>query len=202
MNWQNIMEGTLASLLATGVTSLVGFLIYKTGKKSTLLKDPNKTGFEFSNFTPFSFGVIVTSFFVVLSGFSFYFQWENMPYLVTIAILVWMGTIWIYNDQCPKCKKIFKKEHVRREIISEERIPHTYYDKILYLYTDGNVKDTQSGKKKKTWTEIVRVVKDHFSCRGCGHNWNSSIKRITVNESDRPKPIRIKTNYKNPAYDF
>ena len=198
MNWQNILEGIIGNLIATCVSGVVGAAIYKLGRGGKFLKNQSQKGLKLDNFTPFSLSLIITTFFTILSTFSFYYQWANMPYMIVITGLIWFGTFFIYDNQCPSCNKIFKKKHVDREKLGEEKIPHEYYDEIIYKYSDGSFKDRVWGKKKKRWVEIVRTIRDHFVCRSCGHKWNSSIKRITVNESDRPKPIIRMTRIKNP----
>lgn len=198
INWENILEGVIATLIGSMITGGVGTIIYQFGKKGKFLKNPKERKFELNNFTPFSLSLMIVAFFTVLSGFSFYYHWVNMPYLITITILLWLGAGWVHNNQCPSCNKIFKKKHVNRETLNEEKIPHEYYDEIIYKYRDGSFKERAWGKKKKRWVEIVRVVRDHFVCNECRHEWDSSIKRITVNESDRPKPTIKITKAKNP----
>lgn len=201
MEWQNIGEGIISNLIAAIISGGFIFSISKIWGKNILMSGIHNRNFHISKLNPFAIALFITSFFTILSAFSFYYQWENMPYLITITILIWMATIWIYNDQCPNCNKIFKKKHIHREVIKEEKIPHEYYDEIIYLYSDGTEKDRENGKKKKRWTEIVRTVRDHYTCISCEHNWDSSLKRITINESDRPRPIIKITKKRNPAFE-
>ena len=140
-------------------------------------------------------------FFAILSMAGFYLEWVKFPYLVAITIFLGFATAWIYNDQCPNCNKIFKKKHLHREVLKEEKIPHDYYDEIIYLYSDGVIKDREKGKKKKKWVEIVRTIRDHFKCKSCGYGWDSSLKRITINESDRPKQTIKQTRKRNPTLE-
>ncbi len=198
MGLQNIFEGILSSLIAMLISSGFVYLIALIFGKNKIMSGNHNQKFHISKLNPFSIALFVTSFFTVLSLFSFYYQWTNMPYMITITILVWMGTTWIYHDQCPNCNKILKKKHIDREVLKEDKIPHEYYDEIVYLYTNGTVKDRDKGKERKKWVEIVRTIRDHFKCTSCGHNWDSSLKQITINESDRPKPIEKRTKIKDP----
>jgi hypothetical protein len=198
MNLQSVVEGIISSLIATIISGGAVCLFSIIFGKNKILSGMQNAKFHIFNINPFGLGLFATSFFTILSIFSFYLRWENTPYLITITIFIWMSTVWIYHDQCPNCNKIFKKKHIHSEVMKEEKIPHQYYDEILYLYTDGTIKDREQGKKKKTWVEIVRTIKDHYRCNDCDHNWDSSLKRVTINESDRPKPIIKKTRFENP----
>lgn len=198
MGWQNILEGILSSLIAMAISAGFVYLTAMLFGKNFVMSGKHNQKFHISKLNPFSVAIFVTSFFTILSTFSFYYQWANMPYLITITVFIWVGSIWIYHDQCPNCNKIFKKKHIDREILKEEKIPHEYYDEILYLYTDGTVKDRERGKKKKKWVEIVRTIRDHFKCTSCGHSWDGSLKRITINESDRPRSVVKRTRIGNP----
>jgi len=198
MGFQNIFEGVISSLIAMVISTGVIYLISLVGGKNIIMSGKHNQKFHVSKLNPFSIALFVTSFFTILSAVSFYRQWVNMPYLVTITFFIWMGAAWVYHDQCPNCNKIFKKKHIHREVLKEEKIPHEYYDEIIYLFTDGTEKDRENGKKKKRWVEIVRTIKDHYKCKSCGHDWDSSLKKITINESDRPKQIIKRTGIRNP----
>ncbi len=201
MNFQNIFEGIIASLIATVISGSVVFLYSRIKGKSTIMKGNRSSHFDISKINAFAVGLFLTVFFAILSLAGFYWEWAKFPSLVAITIGLGFLTGLIYQNQCPHCKKIFTKKHVGRETIKEEKIPHEYYDTIVYLFTDGTVKDRVKDKKKKKWVEIVRVIKDYFTCTSCKHNWDSSLKQITMNESDRPKPIVKKTQYRNPELD-
>jgi len=170
MGFQNIFEGVISSLIAMVISTGFVYLVFLIFGKNKIMSGTHNQRFHISKINPFGIALFVTAFFTILSAFSFYFQWTNMPYLVTITILIWIGAIWVYHDQCPNCNKVFKKKHIDREVIKEEEIPHVYYDEIVYLYTDDTVKDKVKGKQKKKWVEIVRTIRDHYKCTSCGHN--------------------------------
>ena len=198
MDLQNILEGIISGLIATAISGFIVFLYSKSKGKNKLMVGKSHKKFDISKINAFAVFLFITSFFAVISAFGFYYEWEKFPYLIFITILLGFLTAFIYNNQCPKCKKIFVRNTHEPEIIKEEKRKHTHVPSTTYLYSDGTFKNRKVNNRKEKIMETVRTQRDNFSCRSCGHKWKSSAYERNLDAKNRPRSNIVRTRHKNP----
>jgi magnesium-transporting ATPase (P-type) len=206
MNWNTIFEGIISMVIATLISSGIIFffkLIFKgkTRINSDKTEKANISGSVLKN--PFLIFLFITSFMVVLTFFSIIYQWQlfNYIYLLFADIGLIFITVWIYNNQCPKCNSIFKKKLINKEILKEEKRPYYYKDETIYYYNDGEtIKDRKFYGKEKTKMETWRTEKEFYECQACNYKWDKLFER-NLDINNRPKPNKIRTKF-NPPNNF
>lgn len=198
MNWVNIFEGALGSLIATVVSAIVTVLYarfvsprFKEGSGQENLRQSYKD--------PFSIFLFLTVFLSVLSFFSLVYDWVlfNFVYLLLATIVVGVISALIFKNQCPKCKHIFSRKLVNKVTMHQEERPYRYRDCTIYLYTDGSEKDRKYGKelvRMETW----RLEKLFFKCYDCSHEWDE-VEEKNLDKNSRPEPNTIRTNKRPPS---
>lgn len=203
MGLQNIFEGTIGSLTATVISTLFVFLVGKIWGKKVIMSGTHNKKFNILKINPFAIALFITSFFTIISGFSFYYQWTNMPYLITITFLLWIGSKWVYETQCPKCKKIFVRETHPPDILKEEKVPVRHQKSTIIRYSDGSFKERKYHGKGKIVMERVRTQKNNYSCKSCLNQWKGNSYKEYLDKHSRPKPNVKKTKIQNPnEYEF
>ena len=197
MDLQNILEGIISSLVATVISGFIVFLYSKSKGKGKLMIGKSHKKLDISKINAFAVFLFITSFFVVISAFGFYYEWEKFPYLIFITILLGFLTAFIYNNQCPKCKKILTKDLTKKDVLKEEERPYYYRTAKVYLYTDRTERNREYSEEKKRM-ETWRTEKEHYKCRKCHHIWAKIFER-NLDESTRPKIHKtIMTRDRNP----
>ncbi len=189
MGWQNLGEGILASIIATLITNFIFQNRKKKSKEKIKLKLPKD---------PFLISLSFAVFFGILSLFGFYYGWEKFAYIIVIDFLFIAITIWIKNNQCPKCKKIFKKITHDPEILKEEKRPYRHKDSTVTLYSDGSVKNKKHHGKERIIMETIRTQRNRYSCSDCLYQWKGDVHERNLNKHERPKPNIRRTNIRNP----
>ncbi len=201
MDWNNILEGIISGVSATLISLVIIFIFKKifgekTKKdKSGEVQKANLSGSILSN--PFLISLFLTSFVIVLTFFSMVYSWEVFNYIYLLIADFGLGfvTYWIYNNQCPKCNRIFKKKLINKETLKEEKRPYHYRDCTIYLYSDGSEKDKKYHGKEKTKMETWRTEKEFYECQSCKHKWDEIFEK---NLDNRPKPNIVRTRFDPP----
>jgi hypothetical protein len=196
MELTNIIEQVISGIIATLVSTFIIFIIGKFGGKKIILKNPNEK-FKLASLSLFSVLLFLTSFFGILSLAGFYFEWAKFEYLIIITIVFGVLGSFAYQRQCPNCKSVFGNRRTNTETIKKEQRPYNYRDLTIYYYSDGTEKNREHTGKEKTKIETIETRKDYFEC-SCGHKWWGAPYEVNLSLESRPKPNKIKTNYRNP----
>ena len=208
MDWTNIIENTISGIIVFVISSIITFIFYKIfGKrkeKDTPSEDKYKTDIPPYFKNPFLISLFITSLLFVLTIFfaiyspTLYYH----LYLVMGALIFVMITYWIYENQCPNCKKIFHKKLINKETLKEEKRPYRYRDETIYYYSDGSEKERKFTGPLKTIMETIRTEKEYYECTSCHHKWDKILER-NLDIGNRPKPNKIRSKIKPPNnYDF
>lgn len=127
--------------------------------------------------------------------------WNNSNLTVFLAFsLIILGAliIFIYNEQCPSCKKfIGAKKRIDRKDIKFTR-DWKYQPKKIWLYSNWRVWKEKPIGKEKTRTEHWVTRQDFYECNYCGYKWDSGQHDINLDIETRPKNEIIKTREKDP----
>jgi len=203
MDWTNILEGTIGSLFAFFISTIIVFIFNKfIGKrkyKDESLESETKTNFGSFFKNPFLISLFITSFFVVLTFFSIVYSWTtyNYIYLTIAASIFGIITFFIYENQCPNCKRIFHKKLINKEILKDEKRPYYYRDLTIYLYSDGSEKERRYTGEEKIRMETWRTEKEFYECTSCHHKWDKISER-NLDIDSRPEPNIVRTKIKPP----
>ena len=126
---------------------------------------------------------------------------QNLRIPATIALVVLGGiTFLFYQNQCPKCKRIFSLNKVSDEIIKKWEEPKQYYDKTIFYYSDGiTQKDVKNGATK-TFIAKYEKHKDGYQCKKC-QDTSYEIRDVFLNRSDWIRvttPNKVTTSANKP----
>lgn len=206
MDWANILEGIVSGLFVFIISSIITFIFYRLFGKRKEKDTSSKIKTNFNDYlkNPFLISLFVTSFLFVLTiFFAIYFPtiYYHM-YTLIGAFISAMITYWVYENQCPNCKKIFHKKLINKVTLKDEKRPFYYRDLTIYLYSDGSEKERKYTGPEKTRMETWRTEKEFYECTSCGHKWDKIFERNLDKES-RPKPNIVRTKIKPPNdYNF
>jgi hypothetical protein len=208
MDWANILEGTIGSLFAFLISTIVVYFFNKfisqRKYKEKPLESKTKTNFESFYKNPFLVSLFITSFLFIITFFSFVFLWsiDYSTYLTIASFIFGIITFLIYENHCPNCKKIFHKNLINKITLKDEKRPFYYRDLTIYLYSDGSEKERRYSEKEKTRMETWRTEKEFYECTSCSHKWDKIFER-NLDKDSRPKPNIVRTKIKPPDdYDF
>jgi len=155
MHW--LLQGIISGVVSTFIATSLLFLIKEKWGNNLIMSGNHNQKLHISKLNPFGISVFITALFTALSGFSFYYQWVNMPYIITITIFFWFGSGLIYQYQCPKCNKIFIRITHQPDVLKEEKRPFRHRDCTITTYTDGSIKDRKYHGKEKVRMETWRL---------------------------------------------
>jgi len=208
MNWESIIENTISGLIVFLLTSILTFIFYKLFKKKKEKDLPKDLGYKNNIYlylkNPFLISLFVTIFLFVLTGFFLIFSNTLYYYMYSmlIGIIFLIITYWIYENQCPNCKKIFHKKLIKKDTLKDEKRPYRYRNETIYYYSDGSEKERKFTGPIKTIMETIRTEKEFYECTSCGYKWDKIFER-NLDIENRPKPNEVMTKIKPPEnYGF
>lgn len=145
---------------------------------------------------------IATIFIFITSILFSIFRSHTSPlFSLIILILFFINIIFIIIfkiTQCPNCKRVFAKKHIKKDFIKTAKRPWAYRIETKYLYSDGSYKNSTYSKWKER-IESINIYKNTKQCKYCRYRW-TEIEEVNLDKNTRPQTIyRKRTNYKNPA---
>src|SRR3989304_283144 len=97
---------------------------------------------------------IIAEIIVLILYLSFWKNSDLTVFLALVLMLLGYLIIYIYNEQCPSCKKFFKaKKRIDNTIIEKFTRDWKYQPMKITLYSNGNVWKKEPVGKEKTRTE-------------------------------------------------
>jgi len=148
----------------------------------------------------------ITAIFLLVVILLFYLKVnQNLQTAGIVALLVAGGiTFLFYQNQCPKCKRVFSLEKISDEVIKEWEEPKQYKEQTIYYYSDGfTEKDVKYGETK-TFNARYEKHKEGFNCKKCGET-HYKTKDVFLNKNDWLRvttPNKITTSTKPPKVDM
>lgn len=189
-----IIENLIAEIAIFGVSAIIAKFAPNLLFKKSQIKDSIK-------FDALSLSILFTlvSIFNLVLNLSFW----NKPNLTTFLTISSIGfgilTGFIYNNQCPSCKKFIRaKNKIDEKIIKKFTEPWKYQPMKIFLYSNGNI-----WKKIPVGREITRIEnwitkQEFWKCNYCGNLWDSGHFNVNLDESTRPSSKIVKTDKKDP----
>ncbi len=144
----------------------------------------------------------ITAVFLLITILLFYFKVNQNIQIAGIIISIVSGgiTFLFYQNQCPKCKRIFTLKKVSDEIIKKWEEPKQYNEKTIYYYSDGiTQKDVKYGKTK-TFIARYERHKEGYNCKKCGET-HYKTRDIFLNKDDWIRvttPNKVTTSTRKP----
>lgn len=187
----SIYENIIAEIIVLILSSICAILLPKLFEKE-------KSNIKFD---PLSVAIFIESIFVInlIINLSF---WNNqkLTVLLTLFSIVFGYIIaYIYEHQCPSCKKFIKaRKIIEKKTVKEFTKPFKYQQKKVLLYSNGKVWKNIPLGKEETRMENWVTKQIFYECNYCNHKWDSGHIDENLDKKTRPKPIREKTNKKDP----
>ena len=110
---------------------------------------------------------------------------------------------YIYDKQCPSCKKFIRvKQKINDITIKEFKRDWKYQPMKILLYSNGNVWKKKPIGKEKTRTEDWITKQEFYKCSVCEHKWNSGHFDVNLDEKTRPQHEKIRTDKTDPNQSY
>ncbi len=173
----NIYENIIAEVII-GVISWVlsKFLPFLFKKEESLTK--HKT------FDMLNISILLTSISVLnlILSISFWKDKQELTILFTLlSIAFGIASFYIYNNQCPACKKfIGVKKKIDEKTFKEftKKIP--YQPMKVWKYSNGQIKKKEPFGNKKVRIEKWQTKQEFYECSNCKHKWDSGQKDVPI----------------------
>lgn len=197
INLDNIYENIIAEIVVLGISFLISKFAPNLIHKEKVIKNESK--FDIFNIIIFFTSV---SIFNLILNLSFWNKSQLTVFLTLLSVALFYLSIYIYNNQCPSCKKFIRaKKRVNNIIIKEFTRPYKYQPIKIWLYSNGEIWKKKSVGEEKTRIENWVTKQEFYECNYCKYKWDSGHFDINLDKKTRPKPEVIHTD-KNPPNDF
>jgi len=155
---------------------------------------------------PVYIGGAITLLFLIITIPIFYFKANQNVQIAGIVITLIAGgiTFLFFQNQCPKCKRVFSLKKISDEIIKSWEEPKQYKEKTIYYYSDGfTEKDVKYGATKDFTARFERH-KEGFNCKKCDET-SYKTRDVFLNKNDWLRvttPNKVTTSTKPPKIDM
>jgi hypothetical protein len=124
---------------------------------------------------------------------------QSLTVFFTLCLIVFgYGTVHIFQNQCPACKRFIKVKNLEKDDIKETKKKKVIQPRKIHLYSNGEVWKREPMGKPKTIYERHIKGKNFFECRVCGHKWSEHVDD-NLDKEDRTRYDKvIRTNKKDP----
>ena len=187
---ENIIAEILISIFSFMVSTFLPKLIRKNKDEKAIVK-----------YDPLSIAIFIELFLIfnLILNISFWHKAELNIFLVLVSIIFGYLVYYIYDKQCPSCKKFIRaKKRIDAKIIKEFTRDWKYQPMKIWLYSNGNVWKKKPVGKEKTRTENWITKQEFYECSFCGYKWDSGHFDVNLDEKTRPKPEEIQTDEDDP----
>lgn len=195
------LDGIFENLIAELIVVVISFLSSRFMPPLIFGREEIETSVKYDPLK-ISIFLAVLSVFNLILNLSFWNN-QNLMMLFTLLSLVFVAlTVYIYNNQCPSCKKFINaKKRTDAKIIKKFKKSWKYQPRKIYRYTNGATwKEVPIGKEKsrdENW--ITR--QEFYKCAFCKHEWDSGHFDVNLDEKTRPRPEIINTDKHEPPQE-
>lgn len=194
----SILENIIAEIIIIIVSLMVSVFLPKLIRKYEDEKAIVK-------YDPLSIAIFIEliSIFNLILNLSFWNKSELTVFLTLVSIVLGYLIYYIYDKQCPSCKKFIRaKKRIDNKIIEEFTRDWKYQPMKIWLYSNGNVWKKKPVGKEKTRTENWITKQEFYECYFCGYKWDSGHLDVNLDEKTRPKSEEIQTDKKDPNQPY
>lgn len=172
----SIFENILAEVVVLGVSFLFSkFLPTLFKKEKGITKDK---GFDMLKLAIFLTSISVMN---LILNMSF---WNNQELTVLFTLLslgFGISSVYIYNNQCPSCKKfIGAKNKIDEDIIKEFTKEIPYQPMKIWKYSNGRIKKRKPFGKRRRRIEKWQTKQEFYNCNHCKHKWDSGHMDVPI----------------------
>lgn len=169
VSFNGIFENIIAELIVVAFSFLISkFFPYLISKKEKVSVSKN---FDFLKLAVFLTTISILNLILNLS----FWDNNNLTILLTLlSIGFGFSTYYIYENQCPACKKFIRaKKKIDEKIIKEyeKRIP--YQPLKIYKYSNGKIWKKEPFGERKNRIEKWQTKQKFYECNYCKHQWDS-----------------------------
>ncbi len=188
-----IYENIIVEVLIIGGSFLISkFFPTLMGKKEPINKEHN---FDILKLAIFLTSIAILNLILNLSF------WNNQQLTILFTLLSMgfgIATVYIYNNQCPACKKfIGAKKIVDSKIIREFKKEIPYQPMKVWKFSNGRIKRKEPFGKKKIRTEKWQTKQEFYECNHCKTQWDSGQMNVPL-VIEKESHIVINTNERDP----
>lgn len=128
---------------------------------------------------------IITAIILFIVSLLFYLDVDqNLRNAGFIVLLISLSITYLfYDNQCPKCKSVFKLKKVSDEVIKKWEEPKQYNVKTIYYYSDGITQKKTTYGPVKTFIARFERHKKGYNCMKCSET-HYKIENVFTNKSD------------------
>ena len=189
----SIFENIIAEIIVLGLSFIISIFLPNLFKKDENVSKEN-------NFDMLKLLIFLTSISILnlILNLSFWNN-QNLTILFTLlSIGFGVSSGYIYNAQCPSCKKFIRaKRKINEKTIKEYTKNIPYQPLKVVKYSNGKVKKKEPWGSKKMRTEKWETKQEFYKCNFCNHEWDSGhIDKPTFVEKEAHKIIN--TNERDP----
>lgn len=198
INLDSILEGIFVEIIVTIGSVIVTVFLPK-------LKRKDRDEKVIVKYDPLSIAIFFESFlfFNLIYNLSFLKNSDLTVFLVLVLMGLGYVLMYIYDNQCPSCKKFIKaKKRIDAKTIKEFTKDWKYQPMKIWLYSNGEVWKQKPLGKEKTRTENWITKQEFYECNYCGYKWDSGHFDVNLDEKTRPKPEEIQTDKKDPNQSY
>lgn len=198
INLDSILEGIFVEIIVTIGSFIVTVFLPK-------LKRKDRDEKVIVKYDPLSIAIFFESFlfFNLIYNLSFLKNSDLTVFLVLVLMGLGYVLMYIYDNQCPSCKKFIKaKKRIDAKTIKEFTKDWKYQPMKIWLYSNGEVWKQKPLGKEKTRTENWITKQEFYECNYCGYKWDSGHFDVNLDEKTRPKPEEIQTDKKDPNQSY
>ena len=191
----SILENIIAEIVILVVSFLVYVFVPNLIRKDNAEKDKTK-------YDPLSIALFLELISIsnLILNLSFWNKSELTVFLALVSIAFGYLIYYIYDNQCPSCKKFIRaKKKIDDKIIKEFTREWKYQPERTLLYSNGKVWKKEPVGKEKTRNENWITKQEFYECNYCGYKWDSGHFNVNLDEKTRQKSeVIIQTDKKDP----
>lgn len=198
----SILENIIAEIVILVVSFLVYVFVPNQIRKDKAEKDKTK-------YDPLSIALFLELISIsnLILNLSFWNKSELTVFLALVSIAFGYLIYYIYNNQCPSCKKFIRaKKKIDDKIIREFTREWKYQPMRIWLYSNGEVWKEEPVGKEKTRNENWITKQEFYECNHCKYKWDSGHFNVNLDEKTRPKQEEViqtdKKDPNDPSYSY
>ena len=196
------LDGILENIFAEIIVLVVSFIV-SVFLPNLIRNDKDEKAIV--NYDPLSIAIFFESILILnlILNLSFWKNSDITTFFTLVLMLLTFLIKYIYDKQCPSCKKFIRvKQKIDDITIKEFKRDWKYQPMKILLYSNGNVWKKKPVGKEKTRTENWITKQEFYKCSFCEHKWDSGHFDVNLDEKTRPQHEKIRTDEKDPNQPY
>lgn len=165
----SIYENIIAEIIVLGLSLLLSNILPILFKKEEKITKGRE--FDILKLAIFLTSISILNLILTMSF------WNNQELTILFTLLsigFGISSVYIYNNQCPACKKFIRaKKKIDENIIKEFSKEIPYQPMKVWKYSNGRIKKKEQFGNKKTRAEKWQTKQEFYECNYCKYQWDS-----------------------------